>query len=471
MQRPIWSSQIAYILTVAGATIGFGATWRFPYQVGENGGGAYVLVFCVAMIVIGIPMILVENAIGRRMHKNSYDCFGGLANGKPISPFWKIIGVTGLIGAFGIMAYYMVIGGWVLNYIYHSIFGNFSLSHELSAATTKQFYDDNVVNAPLAISIATFLFVLANYIVLTRGIINGIEKVAKVLMPLLFLIMIGMVVRNITLSGAMEGITYYLAPDFSKITTKLFIDVLGQVFFALSLGFGVMITLSSHLHKKEELIKTSVMTGVINTIIAVVAGFMIFPSLFTFGVSPNAGPSLVFESLPIVFSKMHGGKFFMVAFFCLLMLAAFTTSLPNFQVLIVVLEEKFGMNKKLAVFLVLGVVFLLGNIPSILGANVWSDVTILGKSIFDAFDSISATIFFIFTSLGCAVFVGWVLKDEAKQEILNGSEKYAKIIDIWFFYIKYIIPFVILIIFASSFYQTFLAKQEVNKTPILKENT
>ncbi|RDU73429.1 sodium-dependent transporter [Helicobacter aurati] len=456
MQRPVWSSQIAYILTVAGATIGFGATWRFPYLVGQNGGGAYVIVFCIAMIVVGIPMILVENAIGRRMHKNSYDCFSGIANGKPISPLWKIVGITGLIGAFGIMSYYMVIGGWVLNYIYHTTFGNLSLSHELSANVTKEFYSNNVVNAPLAISIATFIFVVANYIVLTRGVINGIERVAKILMPLLFLIMIGMVIRNVTLSGAMEGITYYLTPDFTKITPQLFVAVLGQVFFALSLGFGVMITLSSHLHKEEQLIKTSVITGIVNTLIAVVAGFMIFPSLFTFGVSPNAGPSLVFESLPIVFSKMHGGTFFMVAFFCLLMLAAFTTSLPNFQVLIVVLEEKFGMKKNLAVFIVLGVTFLLGNIPSILGDNVWSDIHILGKSIFDAFDDISATIFFIFTSLGCALFVGWILKDEAKKEILNGSEKYAKIIDIWFYYVKYIIPFIILVIFISSFYEKFI---------------
>lgn len=457
MQRPVWSSQLAYILTVAGATIGFGATWRFPYMVGQNGGGAYVLTFCIAMILIGIPMILVENAIGRRMHKNSFDCFSGTANGKPISPLWKIIGITGLIGCFGIMAYYMVIGGWVLNYIFNSITGSLSLSHTLSASETKAFWESSVVHAPLAVSIATFFFVLANYIVLTRGVINGIEKAAKILMPLLFCLMIGMVIRNVTLDGAMEGIRYYLTPDFSKITLDLFIVVLGQVFFALSLGFGVMITLSSHLHRNEQLIKTSVITGVVNTLIAVVAGFMIFPSLFSFGVDPAAGPSLVFESLPIVFSKMHGGTIFMVAFFCLLMLAAFTTSLPNFQVLIVVLEEKIGMNKKVAVFLVLSVVFVLGNIPSILGDNAWSDIKILGKSIFDAFDDISATIFFIFTSLGCAIFVGWVLKDEAKQEILQGSEKYAGIVNIWFLYVKYIIPIIILVVFVASFKEKFLS--------------
>ncbi len=455
-KRQVWSSQIAYILTVAGATIGFGATWRFPYLVGQNGGGAYVLVFCIAMIVIGIPMILVENAIGRRAHKNCYDCFSGSVNGRAISPLWKIVGVAGLIGAFGIMAYYMAIGGWVLNYIYHTVVGNFSLSPDIDAKATAQFYQEHVKYAPKEIIIATFVFVAINYYALTRGVIDGIEKAAKILMPLLFIIMIGMVIRNLTLPGAMEGVKYYLAPDFSKLSIKLFIDVLGQVFFALSLGFGVMITLSSHLDKNEQLIKTSVITGVINTLIAVLAGFMIFPSLFSFNVAPDKGPRLVFETLPIVFANMHGGTFFMVAFFSLLMLAAFTTTLPIYQVLISVLEEKLHVRKKLAVFIVLFLIFILGNIPSILGDNVWSDITIFGKSIFDAFDDISATIFFIFTSLGCVIFVGYVLGDEAKKEILNGSEKYEKIVNIWFVYIKYIIPFVILAVFVSSFYEHFI---------------
>lgn len=472
MQRQTWSSQLTYILTVAGATIGFGATWRFPYMVGQNGGGAYVLVFCIAMIVIGIPMILVENAIGRRMHKNSYDCFGGTANGKKISPLWKIVGVTGLIGAFGIMAYYMVIGGWVINYIYHVINGTFPISHQLTATETHQFYDSYVKSAPLAISITTLIFVVINYIILTRGVINGIEKVAKYMMPILFLLMIGLVIRNITLPGAIEGIKYYLTPDFGKITPKLFVDVLGQVFFALSLGFGVMISLSSHLDKKEQLIKTSAITGVVNTLVAVVAGFMIFPSLFAFGVAPNSGPALVFETLPIVFSHMHAGAVFMVAFYLLLMLAALTTSLPNYQVIIMVLEEKFHMNKKLAIFLVLGVIFVIGNIPSALSTNIFKDITFFGKNIFDTYDAISATIFFIFTSIGCALFVGWVLEDEAKQEILRGSEKHKTIVDIWFLYVKYIIPVIILIVFVSSFYENFLAKtpEVTPKTDVLKKS-
>lgn len=447
MQRKTWSSQLTYILAVAGATIGFGATWRFPYLVGENGGGAYVLIFIVAMFVIGIPMILVENAIGRRLHTNAVDSFKGR---------WKLVGWMGLVGAFGIMAYYMVIGGWVLNYIFGVLSGALDLSAPVTAEVTNKFYEENITHAPLAITIATLLFVAVNFVILLKGAVDGIERTAKYLMPLLFFIMLCIVVRNITLDGAAEGVKFYLTPDFSKINFKLFVDVLGQVFFALSLGFGVMITLSSFVKKSEGLVKISLLTGVINTLIAILAGFMIFPSLFTFGIEPTSGPSLVFKSLPIVFSNMAFGGFIAVAFFSLLMIAALTTSLPIYEVIITVFQEKFKMSRLKAVLLTLGGIFLLGNIPSLLASNVLSEVVIFGKNIFDAYDAISATIFFVITSLLCAIYVGWVMKDEAKEEILQGSEKYAKVVNVWFFYIKFIVPFVILIVFVASFYDNFL---------------
>ncbi|WP_034966485.1 MULTISPECIES: sodium-dependent transporter [Campylobacter] len=455
-KRQSWSSRLTYILAVAGATVGFGATWRFPYLVGQNGGGAYVLVFCVAMIVIGIPMILVENAIGRRLKVNVVDAFSGEVGGKKIHKFWQSVGYMSLLGAFGIMAYYMVIGGWVLNYIAQILFGMFDLSNIVSFNVTSEFYEQNIVNNPLAISFATLVFVLVNYIILVQGAVNGIEKAAKYLMPLLFLLMLMMVAKNLSLEGAAQGVKFYLTPDFSKINMKLFIDVLGQVFFALSLGFGVMITLSSFVKKDEALVKISVITGVLNTAIAVLAGFMIFPSLFSFGVSPDSGPSLVFKSLPIVFSHMWAGEFFAVAFFTLLMIAALTTSLPIYEVLITTLQEKFKFTRKKAIFAVLGGIFVLGNLPSLMATNLLSDVTIFGKNIFDAYDAISATIFFVLTSLGCAIFVGWVLKDEAKREILQGSERHIKVINFWFWYVKYVIPFIILVIFISSFYDNFL---------------
>ncbi|WP_439258100.1 sodium-dependent transporter [Lonepinella sp. BR2271] len=445
-KRQTWSSRLTYVLTVAGATVGFGATWRFPYLVGENGGGAYVLLFCIAMIVIGIPMILVENVIGRRMHKNAVDAFSGTANGKPIHAGWKILGYMGLLGSFGILAYYMVLGGWVLTYIGSIINGSLDLSSPVTPDTTAQFFTTYIHNSPLTILGYTALFVLANYIILAKGIMDGIERSVKYLMPILFIFLLVMIVRNITLPGAGQGIEFYLVPDFSKITKELFVFVLGQVFFALSLGFGVLITLSSYLDKKENLVKTASITAVMNTLIALAAGFMIFPSLFTFNVAPNSGPTLVFQSLPIVFSHMWSGSIFAVIFFGLLIIAALTTSLTIYEVLITALQEKTRLGRKISIALVLGGTFLLGNVPSVLGDNEWNNVTIIGRSIFDAFDYISGNILFILTALGCALFVGFVLKDEAKQE-LNAGEKLTTI---WFNYVKYVIPILILVIFVYS---------------------
>ena len=427
-QRQTWSSRLTYVMTVAGATVGFGATWRFPYLVGENGGGAYVLLFCIAMIVIGIPMILVENVIGRRLRVNSIDAFGDKIHdkGKGISKYWKILGYMGLLGAFGIMAYYMVLGGWVISYIVSLISGSLDISAPITKDVAKNFYDLHIGNSPFEIMLYTFLFVAVNHIILAKGIIGGIERSVKYLMPLLFIFLIGMVIRNITLPGAMEGITFYLKPDFSKITPQLFIFVLGQVFFALSLGFGVLITLSSYLNKEENLIQTAVITGFTNTIIA------------------------VFQSLPIVFSHLWAGKFFAIIFFGLLLIAALTTSITIYEVIITALQEKLRMRRGKAIALTLGGIFLLGNVPSILGDNLWKDITIFDKSIFDFFDYVSGNILFMLTALGCAIFVGFVLKDEAKKEL--SSTPNSTFTQIWFNYVKFVVPVIIVVIFISNLF-------------------
>ncbi len=447
--RYTWSNSITYILTVAGATIGFGATWRFPYLVGQNGGGAYVLTFIVAMIVIGIPMILVENAIGRRAHINSLDAFSPAAQSKNFSKLWKVLGWMGLIGCFGILAYYMVLGGWVLTYVANILMGNLDLSNPISKEVTETFYANNIENNPLMIGVYTLVFVALNWLVLSRGLSDGIEKAMRFLMPLLICCLIGIVIRNLTLPGAQEGIAYYLTPDFSKITPSLFIAVLGQVFFALSLGFGVMITLSSYLDKNENLIKTAVSTGVINTIIAVLAGFMIFPSLFSFGLQPDSGPRLVFEVLPIVFSNMYFGGAIAVGFFALLIIAAFTTSITLYEVLITTLQEKMHLSRKVSVSYVLIALFIAGNIPCIMAYGPWRDVVILGRNIFDAFDYVSGNIFFVLTALGCSLFVGWVLGKDAIEEVSNGT-KAKGLVKIWFWYVKFIIPIIIIVIFISG---------------------
>ena len=454
MPRQTWSSKLTYILTVAGATIGFGCTWRFPYLVGENGGGAYVLVFCIAMIVLGIPMILVENVIGRRALRNCVDAFAApKKDGSRIKPAWKIVGIMGVIGAFGILAYYMVLGGWVLTYIVNIVSGNFDLSARITdPAFTQKFYADHIENSPLSVGAYTLVFIAINWYILKNGIIEGIEKFVKFLMPALFLCFIAVILTNLTLEGAKEGVKFYLGVDFAKITPKLLIDVLGQVFFALSLGFGVMITLSSFLNKDEKLMQTATITAVVNTLIAVLAGFMIFPSPFSAGLEPSSGSSLVFKSLPIAFSHMPFGNAVAVVFLSILLIAALTTSITIYQVIINFVEERFGFSTLKAVNLTLGGVFVLGNLPCILSSSVLADVKILGRSVFDAFDFVSANVFFVLTALLCCIYVGWVLKKDAIYELTNEGDLSARLAGVWFLYVKFILPLIIAVIFGYGIF-------------------
>ena len=454
MPRQTWSSKLTYILTVAGATIGFGCTWRFPYLVGENGGGAYVLIFCIAMIVLGIPMILVENVIGRRALRNCVDAFTApKKDGSRIKPAWKIVGIMGVIGAFGILAYYMVLGGWVLTYIVNILSGNFDLSARITdPAFTQKFYAEHIENSPLGVGAYTLVFIAINWYILKNGIIEGIEKFVKFLMPALFLCFIAVILTNLTLEGAKEGVKFYLGVDFAKITPKLLIDVLGQVFFALSLGFGVMITLSSFLNKDEKLMQTATITAVVNTLIAVLAGFMIFPSLFSAGLEPSSGSSLVFKSLPIAFSHMPFGNAVAVVFLSILLIAALTTSITIYQVIINFVEERFGFSTLKAVNLTLGGVFVLGNLPCILSSSVLADVKILGRSVFDAFDFVSANVFFVLTALLCCIYVGWVLKKDAIYELTNEGDLGARLAGVWFLYVKFILPLIIAVIFGYGIF-------------------
>ncbi|MSN95973.1 sodium-dependent transporter [Campylobacter sp. FMV-PI01] len=451
--RQTWSNKLTYLLTVAGATIGFGCTWRFPYLVGENGGGAYVLLFCVAMIILGIPMILVENIIGRRSSTNSLDAFlVDKKDGTKINKFWKIVGFLGLIGSFGILAYYMVLGGWVMTYIANIATLNFDLSNVdlVTKSYTQNFYQQQIQNNPLVVGFYTLIFVVINWYILKKGIIEGIEKFVKFLMPLLFICLLIVVIANLNLEGASEGIKFYLGVDFTKLTPKLFIDVLGQVFFALSLGFGVMITLSSHLNKNENLIQTATITGIINTIIAVVAGFMIFPAIFTAGLEPTSGPKLVFETLPIAFANIPFANIFAIIFFTILMVAALTTSITLYQVIISVVQDKFKLNTTKSTTITLLTVFIFGNLPSILAYGPWSEILILNRNIFDAFDWISANVFFVATALFCAIYVGWVLKDDAIYEIKQGSNAKPWLIKLWFYYVKYFLPIIISVILIAG---------------------
>ena len=329
--------------------------------------------------------------------------------------------------------------------------GSIDLSKPIENDTIATFFKGSITDS-WKITLYTFIFVAINYYILTKGIIQGIEKLISKIMPIFLLILVVMVIYALQLPNAMSGVKFYLIPDFSKINANIFLQALGQVFFALSLGFGVMITLASYLNKKENMARISIITGVINTMIPLMLGFIIFPALFSVGMEPSAGPTLVFQALPVVFSNMPFGTIFGVAFFLLLLLAALTTSITIYEVIITTLVEKTPVSRKFATFLTLAVIFLLGNVPSILAEGVWSDVRIFGMNIFDAFDFISANVFFILTSFLSCIFIGFVLKRAAMiEEITNDGTVNKKLAVPLFYYIKYFIPLLILVIAVMNF--------------------
>lgn len=456
MARETWSNKILYISTVAGATIGFGATWRFPYQVGQNGGGAYLLVFILAMLVLGIPMLMAEHIIGRRLQTNTVDAFGTKEANNPVSRWWKSVGIIAILGAFGILAYYMVLGGWVINYIVDIATKEIDLSTPIAGAAGQEMishYFNHSISNSGKILLYTGLFVAVNYLILVKGIIKGIERMISYVMPLFLGIVLIMIARSLTLPDAMQGVAFYLTPDFSKINSDVFLQALGQVFFALSIGFGVMITLSSYLSKEEDMVNISLSAGVINTLIPLAIGFIIFPAIASAGIDPEAGPTLVFQVLPTVFSNMWGGTIFALLFFTLLLLAALTTSVTIYEVIITTLVEKSKLTRSMATAITLGVIFLFGNLPSVLSDGVWSEVRLFGRSIFDSFDYISANIFFISTSLLSSLFIGFVMgQKETIQEITNGGKLHTVMAPYLYLYLKFVIPFIILVIFAYSLF-------------------
>ncbi len=445
--RTTWGGRFIYIMTLAGATIGYGAAWRFPYLVGENGGGAFLVVLFLVMLLFGLPLLIAETLIGRKGSSNVIDAFDhkNKSNKKP----WKFIGYLAILGTFGILSYYVVISAWVIHFLVSLISGDLNISHPITTTTATIFYDEILRNPALLVCYA-LLFILANYYILAKGI-KAIEKTMVYLMPILMVIVILMAIRGVTLPGASEGILFYVNPDFTKITSASFIAALGQVFFGLSLGFGVMITLGSYVKKEENIFYTSFLTTIINIVVPFFIGFIIFPAIFAFGFSPAEGPSLVFKVLPMVFSHMAFGQFIAILFFVLVFLDALTSSITIYEVAITTIIEKLKVKRQTAACLVFSISFVLGNIPCILSSNIWKNVTVFGKNIFDTFDYASANILLTITSLLTSIYVGYILnKTTVLNELTNNGIINKKLAHIWLYFVRYVVPILILLVFFVS---------------------
>ena len=440
--RGQWSSKIGFIFAAAGSAIGLGNIWRFPYVVGENGGAAFVLLYIMFVIIIGLPYMFAELALGRSTQKNPV---GAIDRIKPNSP-WKLVGLLGVLTGIGILSFYGVIAGWTFGYIFKMISGNIGEFGEF-------------VSDPFMVLFLFAVFMFITTMIVHGGIEGGIERWSKILMPILFVLLIGLIIYSNTLEGSGKGLAFYLQPDFSKITGRTMLAALGQAFFSMSLGMGLMITYGSYVSKKDNLITSASFIGLFDTLIAIMAGLIIFPALFAMGESPSAGPSLVFVVFPKLFTQMPGGYVVGTFFFILLSVAALTSTISLLEVPVTYVIDEKKRNRKKIVWSVALFTYIIG-IPSALSqgaSDFFTDFALLPARLSSA-DFLGQMSFIwgdfslAFGAFFLSIFVGWVWGgSKAADEIEEGSPGFAKTRKIWIFMIRYFIPIVIFMILLNLF--------------------
>lgn len=443
MSRDGFGSKLGIIAAAAGSAVGLGNIYRFPCELGNNGGGAFLLVYLLIVLCLGVPVMLSEFIIGRRAQRNPIGAFKML---RPRSG-WPVIGYMGVLCAFIIMAFYSTVAGWTLEYIVKAV-GNQFHGKELSVIE-QEFADFHDMGWKNVLWQAVFIF-LTGFVVF-KGVADGIEKYAKILMPVLVAILVVLGLRAVTLPGAKEGLTFLFKPDFSKITGSVLISALGQAFFSLSMGMGVLITYGSYIQKDDNLTTTALSVTLSDTLIAVLAGVVIFPAAFSFGVQPTAGMGLVFNTLPMIFNQMAGGYFFCIIFFVLLAVAALTSTISLLEVIVAYFVEELRMSRRWATVIASLGCMAIGMFASL---SLKSDTgfTIAGLSFFDSLDCISAKVLLPIGALFIVVFVGWVMgKKTFNEEITNNGKLKLSIKSVIFFIIRYLAPLAIAVIFITGF--------------------
>ena len=447
MSRDSFGSRFGALLAMAGSAVGLGNLWRFPYLVGENGGAAFIIIYVILSFVICLPIFISEFVIGRRSQENAYSAFRDLSGGSA----WRWVGLFTIFVPMVVLSYYSVIGGWSIEYLLKSC--TFSFTGGASQASINTFFTNFVTSTwgPLAVHTA-FLFL--TMLIVVVGIKDGIERFSKVMMPLLFLMVLSIAIYSLTLPGAMAGVDYLFNPDFSKITGKACAAALGQAFFSLSLGFGTILTYASYVDKKEDILFHSTATAASDLMFALVAGLAIMPAVFAFGISPQAGPGLVFETLPYVFGQMPAGGLVAILFFLALLVAALTSSISMLEVAVAYLVEEKKIPRIWACVILFVICWVVGGLCS-LSFGPLSHIKIDGGNLFDFFDNLSSNILMTLGSLLTVLFVGWRLKKtDVYDEFTNGGtlSRNAKIFGVLWFLIRYICPLAIAIIFLSGLF-------------------
>ena len=440
--RAEFSSTFGVIAAAAGSAVGLGNIWKFPYITGVYGGAAFLFVYLGFIMAIGLPVMLSEFIIGRKSQKNAFGAFKKLAP----NSLWRFVGMLGVGAAFMILAFYGVVAGWSIEYIFTAVTNGFkSQSPEALGTMFSDF-----IESPLKPVFFQVLFMILTGAIVMVGIKDGIEKNVKIMMPLLVVIILVLDVRAITLPGAGEGLKFLFHPDFSKLTSEGVLSALGHAFFSLSLGMGTLITYGSYIDKKNNLVRTAIQVTVADTLIAILAGVAIFPAVFAFGIEPSSGPGLVFITLPNVFQQMPGGYIFAILFFLLLTVAALTSSISILEVVVAYFNEELKMKRKVATIFATALITLLGVICS-LSMGVFKDYTFSGLNFFDLLDWISANLLLPVGGLFISLFIGWKFgRKKVREEIAHGGNISGLFLSVFMFLVKIIAPIAIAIVFLNG---------------------
>lgn len=447
MNRDSFGGRWAVIMALAGSAIGLGNIWRFPYVAGQNGGGAFILVYIIATIILSLPIFFAESIIGRRSGANCRGAMKKLASGTR----WHLFGLLSVITPILIVSYYSVVGGWSLDYLFKALTlsfttaGDYVPSFGVFASSTRE---------PL---LAHTAFLLLCVLILVGGIRKGIGRVSKFGMPILFLTIVAIAIYSLTLPGAGAGAGYLLKPDFSKISAHTCLEAIGQSFYSLSLGMGIVITYSSYVKKEENLLMVGAGTAVSDLFFAMLSGLAIMPAVFAAGIAPGSGPGLIFDTLPYIFSSMSESlplvtPIVAVLFFLTVLFAAVTSAVSLLEVGVAYLSEEFHMRRRKAITIVALFVWIAGGLCS-MSLGQLSGIKIFGLNIFDALDKFCSNILLIAGGLLCVIFVGWKMKrEDVRDEFTNGGQKKlnSRVFGAVYFVIRYLAPLTVLAIFASN---------------------
>ncbi len=440
-RREHWGSKIGFILAAAGSAVGLGNIWKFPYETGSQGGAAFVLIYLGCILVLGLPIMFAELTIGRHTEKDPVGAFKEMVGDSK----WRFVGFLGVASGFVILSFYSVVGGWTIGYIMKAFSGELSILTS-KATSVKTF--KTLTSSPLKSILYHFIFMVVCVLIVSRGIKNGIERWSKILMPLIFVLLIILIIKGLSMEGSSAGFKFLFYPDFSKITSKTILSALGHSFFTLSLGMGAMITYGSYLNKNDSILASGTYIVILDTLIAILAGMAIFPALFAMGFKPGSGPGLIFNIIPLIFAKMAYGHIFAILFFILLFVAALTSGMSLLEVVVTYIIDEKGWKRSRAVTTFGFIIFLIG-IPSALSFGVMGKFTIYGKTFFDIIEMVASNYMLPIGGFLIAVCLGWKYGIEKLVHELDVDTKATLIKRAWAITLKYISPILILIFFIN----------------------